>query len=55
MEIIFIFPKDVLEIFSSLFDQKPEINSPNNSVLTPQYLQYNISLISNGVVLYIVH
>ena len=54
-EIIFIFPKEILETFSSPFDQKPEINSPNNSVSTPQYLQYNISLISNGIVLYIVH
>ena len=35
-------------VFSPI-DQKPAINSPNNSVSTPQDLQDNLSIISSGI------
>ena len=37
------------ETISSPVDKTPVINSPNNSVSTPQDLQRNLSLISNGI------
>ena len=45
MEIRFRFLKTVC----SPIDQTPVINSPNNSLLIPQDLKENLSIISNGI------
>ena len=44
----FYISKRDREIISSPIDKTPIINSSNNSVSTPQDLQHNLSLISNG-------
>ena len=49
METPFYISKRDRETISSPIDKTPVINSPNNSVLTPQDLQHNLSLISNDI------
>ena len=44
----FYISKRDRETISSPIDKTPIINSSNNSVSTPQDLQHNLSLISNG-------
>ena len=45
----FYISKRDRETTSSPIDKTPVIHSPNNSVSTPQDLQHNLSLISNGI------
>ena len=45
----FYISKRNRETISSPIDKTPVINSPNNSASTPQDLQHNLSLISNGI------
>ena len=45
----FYIPKRGQEIVSSPIDQKPIIDSLNNSVSTPQDFQDNLSLVFNGI------